>query len=230
MGPAQNTRSAASSSSKSASPSALSSISSPSSSMSSSVPMPTPSATQHSLPADIPHLNRQGANWATFFNKFHCYMIIHDHWPYLDGTLTHPTSADPAKPMDVEKQDGIKWDKEDSITSYLLSQRIPDDISNEIEALTTSKQQWDAVCGKFKPKSEYAKTDLHQSFLDMKCPKGGDVREFLDGLRSRRHHLCAIGVNVTDTQYQRTILRCIPDSLAAFASQMHNSLDIASSY
>ena len=123
-----------------------------------------------------------------------------------------------------------KWDKEDNITAYLLSQRIPDDISNEIEALTTSKEQWDAVCGKFKPKSEYAKTDLHQSFLDMKCPKGGDVREFLEGLRSRRHHLCSISVTVTDTEYQRTVLHGILDSLTAFASQMLNSLDIASTY
>src|SRR6266581_611304 len=64
----------------------------------------------------------------------------------------------------------------------------------------------------------------------MKCPKGGDVREFLEGLRSRRHHLCSISVTVTDTEYQRTVLHGILDSLTAFASQMLNSLDIASTY
>jgi len=34
----------------------------------------------------------------------------------------------------------------------------------------------------YQAKSAYAQADLHQSFLDMHCTKGGDIREFLGNL------------------------------------------------
>jgi len=73
-------------------------------------------------------------------------------------------------------------------------------------------------------------TDLHQSFMDMKCPKGGDIQKFLTKLRQQCHHLTAIGIPVTDIKYKRTILHSIPEPLALYASQTLNSLTIASRY
>ena len=64
----------------------------------------------------------------------------------------------------------------------------------------------------------------------MKCKRGGDVREFLDNLDTRRHELEAIGVVITDIEYERTVLRGIPDHFATFASQMLTSLQIVSEY
>jgi hypothetical protein len=54
---------------------------------------------------------------------------------------------------------------------------------------------------KFMAKSEYAKADLYQSFLDMKCPKGGDICEFLNNLSTKCHKLEAIGITITDINY-----------------------------
>jgi hypothetical protein len=33
------------------------------------------------------------------------------------------------------------------------------------------------------------KTNLYQAFMDMKCPKGGDVWEFLTTMRTKRYKL-----------------------------------------
>jgi len=79
-------------------------------------------------------------------------------------------------------------------------------------------------------KTDFMQTDLHQSFMDMKCPKGGDIWKFLTKLRQWRHHLTTIGIPVTDIEYKRTILRSIPEPLASYASQTLNSLTIASRY
>jgi hypothetical protein len=63
---------------------------------------------------------------------------------------------------------------------------------------------------KFMAKSEYAKANLYQSFLDMKCPKGGDICEFLNDLSTKCHKLKAIGITVTDIDYRCTILCSMP--------------------
>src|SRR5712691_779099 len=69
-------------------------------------------------------------------------------------------------------------------------------------------------------KSVYAQYALRQSFLDMQCMKGGDVRAFLENLELRRNELTAAGVTVTDAEFECTVLRGIPDWLAAYASQL----------
>jgi len=182
------------------------------------------------LPVTVPHLKEDGSNLAAFAARFQEAMLATHRWTHFNGTATRPAPRDAANPTSTEKQEASQWDQEDAIAAYLLSLRLPDDIAMDIELLPTAKEQWDAVCGTFTPKSEYAKMDLHQSFLDMKCPKGGDVREFITGLKTQRHQLRAIGVTITDVEYERTILRGIPDSLATYASRTLTSFRIASRY
>src|SRR5438445_11378357 len=100
----------------------------------------------------------------------------------------------------------------------------------DMEKYPTMKQQWDVISVLFAAKSEYAKTDLHQAFLNMRCPKGGDVREFLTTLRKRRHELKAAGVTITEPEYKSTILQGIPDSLAVYAAQTLSTLRLATKY
>ena len=69
-------------------------------------------------------------------------------------------------------------------------------------------------------KSVYAQHALHQSFLDMQCMKGGNIRAFLENLELRRNELTAAGVTVTDAEFECTVLRGIPDWLAAYTSQL----------
>jgi hypothetical protein len=79
-------------------------------------------------------------------------------------------------------------------------------------------------------KSDYAKTNLYQAFMDMKCPKGGDVREFLTTMRTKCYELQAIDINISDSDYKRAILHGLPDALAPFTSLMLTHLNLGSKY
>ena len=115
---------------------------------------------------------------------------------YFISATTCPAPKDLDNPMSAETQEGLKWDCEDAIASYLLSKCLPNDINLDIEQLPTTKEQWNGVCHTFTAKSDYVKTSLYQSFMDMRCPKGGDVWDFLNNLRMRRYELQAIDITV----------------------------------
>jgi len=157
-------------------------------------------------------------------------MAINGCWGHFDGSDLRPILKDPKHPTDAEDQAIQCWDRKDDVAGYLMSQRLPDEIIMDIEQHSTTQEQWEALCSTFTAKTDFMQTDLHQSFMDMKCPKGGDIRKFLTDLKQRRHHLTAIGVPVTNIKYKRTILHGIPEPLASYASQTLNSLTIASRY
>jgi Pol polyprotein/LTR polyprotein gag-polypeptide-like protein len=76
------------------------------------------------------------------------------------------------------------------------------------------------VTKEYQAKSAYAQADLHQSFLEMHCAKGGDVWELLGNLCYKQEELAASGVDITDKEYEHTILQGIPTKLATFASHI----------
>ena len=102
-------------------------------------------------------------------------MTLAGQWGYLDGSDPRPTPKDPDNPTDAEKLECKQWDCDDTIAQCLLSQRLPDEMAMDMEKYPTVKDQWDVISVLFAAKSEYAKTDLCQAFLNMRCPKGGDV-------------------------------------------------------
>jgi hypothetical protein len=81
---------------------------------------------------------------------------------------------------------------------------------------------------KFTAKSEYAKANLYQSFLDMMCPKGGNIHKFLNNLSTKHHELKAISITVTDINYRHIILHSMPASISAYASNTLTTLTIIS--
>ena len=89
----------------------------------------------------------------------------------------------------------------------------------DMDEYPTVKEQWDALTLLATPKTVHARATMHQSFLDMRCPKGGDIREFLSSLKKRRHELTAAGVTVTEPKYKRTIIHGVLDPLSAYVSQ-----------
>jgi hypothetical protein len=131
---------------------------------------------------------------------------------------------------DAKKLECKQWDHDDTIAQCLLSQRLLDELAIDMEKYPTVKQQWDVISVLFAAKSEYAKTDLRQAFLNMHCPKGGDVREFLTTLRKRHHKLKAAGMTITEPEYESTILQGIPDSLAVYAAQTLSTLHLTTKY
>jgi gag-polypeptide of LTR copia-type/Zinc knuckle len=93
----------------------------------------------------------------------------------------------------------------------------------EASHLNTAKERWEMVQKEYTAKSEYMRNDLEQAFFEMRCPKGGDIHAFLMNLKTKCNKLAAIGMAITEKDYQRTVLRGIPNELARFASQLLTS-------
>ena len=187
-------------------------------------PLPTATPTTiEKLPANIPRLEPNGSNWAIFKMRFSNAMKVTRRWAYFTGLSPYPDPIDPAKPTPEEAAQIVQWEFEDSVASYLLSQRLPDTTEMRLANCTTTKERWDLVTKEYQAKSAYAQADLHQAFLEMRCTKGGNVREFLASLGCKREELAAAGVTVTEKEYERTILRGIPGELATFASHLMSS-------
>ena len=189
-----------------------------------SSPPPTATPTTiEKLPANIPRLESNGSNWAIFRMRFSSAMKVTRRWAYFTGIHRYPEPVDPAKPTREEATAIVQWEYEDSVASYLLSQRLPDTTEMRLANCSTTEERWDQVTKEYQAKSTYAQADLHQAFLDMRCAKGGDVRDFLASLCCKREELAAAGVSVTEKEYERTILRGIPSELATFASHLLSS-------
>jgi gag-polypeptide of LTR copia-type len=105
-------------------------------------------------------------------------------------------------------------------SSPLSGVRSADLSAKKLNQYMTAQSRWSRVNDEFTAKSVYAQNDLEQAFFELRCPKGGDVRTFLTSLRYKREELAAAGVRVTSKEYQRTVLRGLPDELAKFASQL----------
>ena len=55
-------------------------------------------------------------------------------------------------------------------------------------------------------KSVYAQNNLEAAFFDMTCPMGGNVLAFLTDLCYKCEELVAVGVRITEKEYQCTLL------------------------
>jgi len=55
-------------------------------------------------------------------------------------------------------------------------------------------------------KSVYVQNDLEAAFFDMTCPTEGNVQAFLTDLRYKHEELVAMGVCITEKEYQCTLL------------------------
>ncbi len=82
------------------------------------------------------------------------------------------------------------------------------------------KAWWDHLIFKFTTQSIYAQNDLEEAFFNMACIKGKDIQSFLTALHYKHKELVAVGVQITQREYQRTILKSLPDELAKFVAQL----------
>jgi hypothetical protein len=184
--------------------------------------MTTPS-TILQLPSNIPCLEADGSNWAIFVLRFREAMQVTHRWPYFEGTIPCPSPKDPAKVLDDESKAIDDWEFEDLAARYLLSQRLPNSIAIRLHSLTTTKARWDCLVFEFTAQSIYAQNNLEEAFFSMACTKGEDIRVFLTALHCKREELAAAGVQITHKEYQRTLLKSLPDELVKFAAQLLSS-------
>ena len=179
------------------------------------------------LPTSIPYLEPNGANWAIFMMRFRDAMKVARRWVYFTGQKPCPKPQDPNHPTEGEVNAAEKWEYEDSVASFLLFQRLSDSTVMRLSKCCSAHEQWEMVAREYQAKSAHAQANLHQAFLEMRCWKGEDVREFLASLCYRKEELAAAGVHVTEKEYEHTILRGIPSELATFASHLLSSALLA---
>ena len=158
------------------------------------------------LPVSIPYLEPNGSNWAIFMMHFQEVMKAMHQWAYFTGHEPRPKPKDASNLTDAEINAAKTWEYEDSMVSYLLSQCLPDATKICLTSCTTTKEHWEAVTQEYQAKSAYAQADLHQAFLDMHCAKGEDVQMFLASLCYKKEELAAAGVQVSEKEYEHTIL------------------------
>ena len=174
--------------------------------------------TEQLPPAVIPRLEPDSSNWAIFMMRFKDSMKVTSRWGYFNGSQPKPRPKDVKNPTDTEIEVGERWEHEDAVASYLLSQRLPDATVMRMVNCACAQDRWELVTKEFQAKSKYAQANLHQSFLDMHCARGGDVREFLASLSYKKETLAAAGMHVMEREHKHTILCGIPSELATFAS------------
>jgi hypothetical protein len=173
----------------------------------------TATALANTLPLSIPRLDASGLNWAVFSLRFQDAVEAKGFWGHFDGSDEKPTMTIPYSAAEIEK-----WEKDERSAKSLLTQKIPNSALMHIRTKKTVKDQWDAIVAEYTEKGAYAQTDLRTRFLESKCPKKGNVREFLDGLRVKREELATVGVDIDKKDYRSTIISSLPVPLANFAS------------
>ena len=185
--------------------------------------MSAPSLSIEQLPANIPCLEPNSVNWAIFSMRFQEAMQATCCWGYFDGSKSRPMPKDKDNLTDAEVEAREKWDYKDLITCYLLSQRLPDTTAICVSGCNTVKEHWEEVSEEFSAKSVYAQNDLEHAFLQMRCPRGGDIWAFLTNLMYKHKELAAAGITISTKDYECTILRGIPEDLAKFTAHLLSS-------
>ena len=112
------------------------------------------------LPANIPRLEPSSINWAIFSMCFWEAMQATRCWGYFDGTKSRPEPKDKGNVTDDKTEAIEKWDHEDLVARYLLSQRLPDTTTICLGHYKTAKEHWEKVNQEFMAKSMYAQNDL----------------------------------------------------------------------
>ena len=97
------------------------------------------------LPANIPQLDPNGTNWAIFKTRFQEAMRVTRQWGYFTGARPRPKPKVADKPMEGESKAIEKWEHEDAVASYLLSQRLPDITVMRLTSCLTAHDRWEMV-------------------------------------------------------------------------------------
>ncbi|KZT22069.1 hypothetical protein NEOLEDRAFT_1072497, partial [Neolentinus lepideus HHB14362 ss-1] len=161
------------------------------------------------LPSSIPKLDPTGVNWPIFAECFQEAVASKKLWGHFAGSVTRPQPAG-TTPTAEEIEKTTKWDENEATARYLLSQKLPDSALMKIRRYPTVAERWSAIQLDFTSKGMFAQTDLRKRFLASKCPPKANVRNFLDGLATKREELMSLGVEIDDKDMRSTIVSCLP--------------------
>jgi hypothetical protein len=176
----------------------------------------TATSLSDSLPATVPKLEATGLNWAIFLVRFRDAVDAKGFWGHFDGTTPEPSLSTPATAAETVAKG--QWEKDECSAKSLLTQKLPDSTLMKVHMKVTVRERWEAVIKEYTEKGVYAQTDMRAKFLASRCSEKGNVRDFLDELRTTREELVQVGVVIEDKDYLSTIISSLPVSLSSFAS------------
>jgi hypothetical protein len=176
----------------------------------------TTTSLHDALPTSVPKLEASGLNWAIFLVRFRDAVDAKGFWGHFDGTTLIPDLSIP--PTKAETTAKVQWEKDERSARSLLTQKLPDSTLMKVHMKTTVRERWEAVVKEYTEKGAYAQTDMRAKFLASRCPDKGNVRDFLDELRTKREELVQVGVDIDEKDYLSTIISSLPLSLSSFAS------------
>ncbi len=87
--------------------------------------------------------------------------------------------------MATETSEIEKWDYDNEVAWCALLQQLPDDTALWLNSFPTAASRWKDIEAEYAIKMVFAQSDLEVSFLEMRCPKDGNVHVFLTSLRSK---------------------------------------------
>src|SRR6266478_9627495 len=150
------------------------------------------------LTSSVPRLDPHGLNWAAFSLRFQDAVEAKGFWGHFDGTEPKPQPVNAEQPTAEEKAAISLWEKNERSAKSLLTQKLPNSALMRIRNKKTVRERWQVIETDFTEKGTFAQTELRAKFLDMKCPDKANVREFLDGLRTKREELAMMAVDVDE--------------------------------
>ncbi|KZT18556.1 hypothetical protein NEOLEDRAFT_1079870, partial [Neolentinus lepideus HHB14362 ss-1] len=177
------------------------------------------------LPSSVPKLDPSGVNFAIFSERFETAVRAKRLWGHFSGSTTRPQPLSTVATQ--EEEDKItKWDDNEATAMYLLSQKLPDSAFLKYRNRRTVADRWTAIRDEFTHKGLHMQADIRRRFMASKCPPKGNVREFLEGLLTKKEELASIGVDISDKDLRVTIVACLPEALSRFAAQTLASIEL----
>lgn len=207
--------------------------------------MASTTTSNDNLPASIPILDSSGGNWYIWIEQMTTALKYKEKWGHFDGSKQRPVAvlanpqvaADPNDPQQVTAAEAAnvialqalnnstafrrqvaQWDKDDNLAYFLLLQKIPPNIVERIQSLSTVREKWNQIIFDLTDRSIHARAQLRSEFQEMRCPRNGNVSDYLDNVRSKRNTIAMCGVSVSNDEYVATIVRGLPIALANYSA------------
>ncbi|KXN85098.1 hypothetical protein AN958_11702 [Leucoagaricus sp. SymC.cos] len=95
----------------------------------------------------------------------------------------------------------LEWECHENIARSLLAQWLLNLMLIMVDSQPTVAKMWEAVVKEYTYKGVFSQTRMCQAFLSTRCPRDGDMRNFLADLCVHCAELDAVGISINDDNY-----------------------------
>ena len=103
-----------------------------------------------------------------------------------------------------------QWCTAEVTIKHYIASMVPDSVFNQIKTKKSAKGIWDALSAIFQERSLMVAIDLQQKLQSVKCGDSEDVCTYFEKLANTRERLASMGVSISDTEYNNTLIGSLP--------------------